>query len=103
MVLIMNKPFETYLSFVENELGVKLLCWQKMVLRSIYDGHCPYISGMRGGKDIMYRSARLFKEEIERDTGRLPPRIYELDSYAEEVVMCDEDWKENTEFEKESV
>ena len=90
MVLIMKKPFETYLSFIENELGVKLLHWQKMALHAIYDGHYPYIYGVRGGKVIMERAAEMLDEEINRDIGNLPPRLYELDGYAVNVVTCDE-------------
>ena len=97
----MKKPFEDYLSFIENELGIKLLCWQKMALRAIYDGYYPYISGVRGGKVIMKRAAEMLKEEMNRDTGNLPPRLYELDGYAINVVTCDENWGENIEWEKE--
>lgn len=96
----MKKPFEAYLTFIENELGVKLLCWQKMALYAIYDGHCPYISGVRGGKVIMERAADMLKEEMDRDAGILPPRLYELDGYSTTVVMCDENWRENIEWEK---
>lgn len=98
----MKKPFEAYLTFIENELGVKLLCWQKMALRAIYDGHCPYISGVRNGKVIMYRAAELLKEEINRDAGNLPPRLAELDGYTADVVTCDEGWRDNIEWEKEN-
>ena len=98
----MKKPFETYLNFIENELGVQLLCWQKMALHAIYDGHYPYISNIRNGKVIMYQAAKLLKEEMERDAGNLPPYLYELDGYAVNVVTCDENWGENIEWEKEN-
>ena len=98
----MKKPFEDYLTFIENELGVKLLCWQKTALEAIYNGYCPYISGVRGGKMVMERAAKLLKEEMEQDTGNLPPRLYELDGYTTTVVTCDENWGENIEYEKEN-
>ena len=89
----MKKPFDDYLTFIENELGVQLLCWQKMALRAVYDGHYPYISGGRGGKVIMERAEEMLKEEMDRDTGNLIPRLYELDGYSTTVVTCDENWE----------
>lgn len=86
----MKKPFESYLAFIENELGIKLLCWQKMALHAIYDGHYPYISNIRNGKVIMYRAAQLLKEEMDRDDGCLPPRLYELDGYSADVETYDD-------------
>lgn len=98
----MKKPFETYLAFIENELGVKFLHWQKMALEAIYKGYCPYISGVRGGKVIMERAAEMLKEEIDRDIGNLPHRLYNLDGYSTAVVTCDENWGENIIWEKEN-
>ena len=98
----MKKSFETYLTFIENELGVQLLCWQKMALRAIYDGHYPYISSVRGGKVIMERAAEMLAEEINRDTGIIPPRLYELEGYSADATMCDEGWNESIEQEKEN-
>lgn len=46
----MKKSFETYLAFIEHELGCKLLHWQKKALEVIYKGSCPYISSVRGGQ-----------------------------------------------------
>ena len=97
----MKKPFETYITFIENELGVKLLCWQKMALEAVYKGYHPYISGVRNGKVIMKRAAELLKEEIDRDIGTIPPRSYAPDGYTIDVVACDENWGENIIWEKE--
>ena len=98
----MKKPFETYLTFIENELGVKLLYWQEMVLRAIYDGKYPIVSCVRNGKTIIDKAAQRLKEEIDRDAGILPHRLYELDGYSTTVVTCDENWGENIEWEKEN-
>ena len=97
-----KKPFEDYLTFIENELGVKLLCWQKAVLEAIYNGYCPHISCVRGGKGVMGMAAELLAEEIDRDERLLPARLYELDGYAIDIVTCDENWGENIIWEKEN-
>lgn len=91
----MKKPFETYLSFIENQLGVQLLCWQKMVLQAIYDGHYPYVSGVRCGKSTMIQAVDLLRDEIARDVGDLPSWQYELDGYTTNIVTYDDDikWK----------
>ncbi len=102
VVLIMKKSFETYLSFIENELGVQLLCWQKTALRAIYDGYYPHISNIRNGKVMMYQATKLLSEEMNRDVGILPPRLYEIDGYTVDVVTYDENWGENIEWEKEN-
>lgn len=94
----MKKPFETYLAFVEHELGCKLLDWQKVVLRNEYEGkHCCYYSGRISGKYVLLRAVQLLKEEMDRDSSNLPPRLYELDGYSATVVTCDENWGENIE------
>ena len=90
----MKKPFEDYLVFIENKLGIKLLCWQKMALRAIYDGYYPYISGVRCGKVIMKRAAEMLKEEMDRDNGILP-WLYKPDGYTTDIVIYDELEKEN--------
>ena len=98
----MKKPFEVYINFIENELGIKLLCWQKAVLESIYDGYFPQISCVRVGKMVMERAAELLAEEIDRDEGLLPARLYGLDGYVIDIVTCDENWGENIIWEKEN-
>lgn len=97
----MKKHFEAYLTFIENELGVKLLDWQKIVLRAVYDGEYPVVQGRLGGKLIAERATEMLKEEINRDTGVLPHRMYDLDGYSADTAMCDESWNENIEWEKE--
>lgn len=98
----MKKPFETYLTFIENELGVSLMSWQISVLYQIYNGQCPMYVNTRGGKETLLRAVRILKEEINHDTGSLPPRLYELDGYTTTVVTCDENWGENIIWEKEN-
>ncbi len=90
----MKKPFEDYLAFIEYELGCKLLDWQKTVLREIYDGKYPIVQGRLCGKFVAYRAAELLKEEMNRDNGCLPPRLYELDGYTTDTVIYDELEKE---------
>lgn len=98
----MKKPFEDYLAFIENELGCKLLDWQKTVIREIYDGKYPIVQGRLNGKFAAYRAAEMLYEEMNRDAGNLPPRLYELDGYSTTVVTCDENWGENIIWEKEN-
>ena len=101
MVLIMKKPFEAYLAFIENKLGCKLLDWQKTVLRAVYDDKYPIVQGRLSGKFVAYRAAEMLKEEMDRDNGLLP-WAYELDGYSTTVVTCDENWRENIKWEKEN-
>lgn len=63
----MKKPFETYLAFIENELGCKLFDWQKKVLRAIYDEKYPIVQGRLSGKFVAYRTAQLLKEQMEKE------------------------------------
>lgn len=91
----MKKPFEQYVSFIEYTLGTQLLCWQKEVLRAIYNDYCPYVTGVRNGRMVMHQAVQLLKEEINRDIGCLPARLYKLDGYTTEVVTYDELEKEN--------
>ena len=86
----MKKPFEDYLAFIEKELGCKLLDWQKIVLREVYDGKYPIVQGRRCGKFIVYRAAEMLKEEMDRDAGNLPARLYELDGYSADVETYDD-------------
>ena len=91
----MKKPFETYLTFIENQLGVQLLCWQKMVLQSIYDGYHPYVSGVRSGKAIMCRAAELLREKMIQETKTLKPRPYRPDGYKVDILLCDDSARYN--------
>lgn len=92
----MIKSFEHYLAFIEHELGCKLLDWQKTVLRNEYDDkHYCYHFGRISGKYVMCRAAEMLKEEMARDGGCLPARLYELDGYTADTVIYDELEKEN--------
>lgn len=64
----MKKPFETYLTLIENSLGCKLLDWQKTILRNEYEGkHYCYNFGRISGKYVLCQAARMLKEEIEKE------------------------------------
>lgn len=92
----MKKPFEHYLAFIEHELDTPILDWQKTILRNEYDGkHCCYHFGRITGKYVLYRAALMLKEEMDRDSGCLPARLYELDGYTADTVIYDELEKEN--------
>jgi hypothetical protein len=96
----MKKPFENYLAFIEYELDCKLLGWQKTVLRAIYDGKYPIVQGRLCGKLAVYRAAEMLKEEMNRDNGILP-WLYKPDGYTTDIVVYDEGWAKNIEWEKE--
>lgn len=91
----MKKPFEESLALIEHELGCKLLDWQKAVLHEIYDGKYPIVQGRLCGKFTTYRAAEMLQEEMARDSGCLPARLYELNGYTTDVVIYDESEKEN--------
>ena len=92
----MKRPFEDHLAFIEHELGCKLCDWQKSVLRDVYDGkHYCYHFGRISGKYVVCQAALMLKEEIARDSGYLPARLYELDGYTTDSVIYDELEKEN--------
>lgn len=92
----MKKPFEDYFTFIEHELGTPLLDWQKTVLRNEYDGiHYCYHFGRISGKYVLHRAAEMLKEEMARDSGCLPARLYEPDGYTTDIVLYDELEKEN--------
>lgn len=57
------KTFEDCLAFIENQLGVHLLLWQKEALRLIYEHERFYlIPNARCGKAIFVKAAQLLKE-----------------------------------------
>lgn len=64
----MVKTFEDCLSFIENQLGVQLLAWQKEALQKIYENELYYyIPGGRGcGKTTFVKAAQLL-EEIKKE------------------------------------
>ena len=63
----MMKDFEEYLSFIENQLEVKLFDWQKVILRKLYNGEYPIVQGIRSGKFVLYQAAQMLKEELEKE------------------------------------
>jgi hypothetical protein len=63
----MIKDFEEYLSFIENQLEVKLFDWQKVILYKLYNGEYPIVKGIRSGKFALYQAAQMLKEEIEKE------------------------------------
>ncbi len=91
----MKKPFEAYLSFIENTLEVSLLSGQKSVLYQIYIGEHPIYINARGGKLTLLRTVEILREEMARDNGDLLPYLYKLDGYTTDVVIYDELVKEN--------
>lgn len=99
-----KKPFSAYLAFIEHELGCKLFDWQKEILLHIYDDKIGSVYfGRRGlGLTTLTNAAFMLVEEMRRDEKTLPPRLYELDGYFTTVVTCDENWGENTEWEREN-
>ena len=98
----MKKPFEHYVALIENILEFKLFKWQKDVLLHIYNGDLGRICfARRQGVALLDTAALILCEEMNRDAGNLPPHMYELDGYSTTVVTCDENWRENIEWEKE--
>ena len=47
----MNKPYEDYIAFIENQLGIQLLTYQKEFLQKMCDGNqyyfIPVLLGIR--------------------------------------------------------
>lgn len=81
------KPFETYLAIIEKSLGIPLCDWQKTVLRALYDGKCPvYATPGRGGKVVIFKAIEILTEEMARDRGELPSRLYELDTDTSDII-----------------
>ena len=90
-----KRTFEEYINMIELQFGIRLLDWQKTILREVYDGKHIIYAGMRNGKTVLHKAARMLKEEMDRDNGNLPPRLYELDGYSIDTVIYDEFLKEN--------
>lgn len=68
MVLIMNNTFESYLAFIENELNIKLLPYQKEILRMTYEGKkFYYISSMHYGRGITLQGLELLAKIMNVD------------------------------------
>ena len=91
----MNRPFEEYLDFLENDLGYQFFDCQKALMRQVYEGkHYYYCCNRYSDTHWLYEAMRKFKEEMNRDSGILP-WLYKLDGYATDVVIYDELEKEN--------
>lgn len=92
----MKKPFEEYLAFLENDLGYQFFEYQKALMRQVYEGKQVYYCGNRYcNTHWLYDAMRKLKEEMARDNGCLPTRLYELDGYTADAVIYDELEKEN--------
>ena len=99
----MKKPFEDYITFIENVLEAKLFQWQKDVLLQIYNGNFGRIYFARQqGITMLDTAAVILSDAMARDAGILPSRLYEPDGYTADTVTCDERWRENIKWEKEN-
>ena len=91
MVLIMKKPFEDYITLIENILEFKLFDWQKDVLLHIYNGELGRLCfARRQGLTMLDTAAVILCDVMNRDVGNLPPYQYGLDGYATDVKVYDE-------------
>jgi hypothetical protein len=91
----MKRPFEDYLGFIETQLSIELLGWQKTILRENYEKPKRYYCINRwSDMHWCYEALRLLSEETERDSG-YTPCFYKSDGYTTEVVIYDELEKEN--------
>ena len=99
----MKKPFEAYITLIENVLEAKLFQWQKDVLLQIYNGNFGRIYFARQqGITMLDTAAVILSDAMARDMGNLPHYQYELYGYSTTVVTYDENWGENIEWEKEN-
>jgi hypothetical protein len=97
----MNRHFEDYLGFIETQMSVELLGWQRVILREHYEKPKRYYCINRwSDMHWCYEALRLLSEEMERDNGILP-WLYKPDGYTTDMVVYDEGWSENTEWKKE--
>jgi hypothetical protein len=61
------KTFEGYLAYIEDELGITLLDWQKEFLQAVYECRPLYYYPSRGmGRDTVMRALKIL-ETIELD------------------------------------
>ena len=59
--------FEGHLSFIENELSIKLLDWQKEVLQKIYENNPYYFRPARGIGITTLNKAMILLEELKKE------------------------------------
>lgn len=98
-----KKHFSAYLAFIEHDLGCKLFDWQKDVLLHIYNGELGHLCFARQqGITMLDIATVILCDAMNRDVGNLPHYMYELDGYSADAVMCDENWRENMKWKKES-
>ena len=99
----MKKPFEAYITLIENVLEFKLFSWQKDVLLHIYNGDLGRICFARQqGITMLDTAAVILCYAMNRDIGNLPPNMYELDGYSADIVMCNEYHDDRDEWRKEN-
>ena len=59
----MKIPFEDYLSFIEDSLGIQLLSYQKEMLQKLYENKYYYFLPYKDyGKTILLTTAKLLEE-----------------------------------------
>ena len=77
----MKKDFETYLSIIEDKLGITLTTFQALALYQTYNGMTPICINSPNGRMIMRQATEVLKEEMTRDIGELPLQLYKFDEY----------------------
>lgn len=64
----MDKTFEDYLSFIEDELGIQLLDWQKEFLQQIYNGKTPYyMPGRAIGRKTVGKAEKILNKLMAKE------------------------------------
>ena len=63
------KTFENFLIFVEDNLGIQLLSWQKDVLQDMYENRPVYYRPARGIGMTTLEKAVLLLEEFKKENG----------------------------------
>lgn len=59
----MKKTFEDYLYFIERQLGLQLLSYQKEMLRKLYENeHYYFLPGGTYGRETYLNAAKLLDE-----------------------------------------
>jgi hypothetical protein len=62
-----NKTYEDCLNFIEDNLGIQLRCWQKEVLRTIYENNPFYYRPASGVGITTLEEAVLLLEEFKKE------------------------------------
>lgn len=71
----MKKSFEEYIDFIENELGLQLLAYQKEMLQRLYENeHYYFLPGRDYDRTVFINAAKLLeeikKEKIQNEQSR---------------------------------